>query len=998
MKRTWVSTLSLKNFQKYKETQFVFAENGNLVIGRNGSGKSTVVAGIVLALGGTSKVLGKVLPVHEYIKHGERKAEAELVLRTTAREELESVLGRKARAPEEGGSVPVSIRRVITAESSVFTVDNEACGVSKVKHLASALGICPESLAQCLPQDRVTEFSTLTEEEQLELTLKTCSPKTLARKKDLEKTDDILEQSTRSAEKHKHDLDEKEKELKQLEEESEKLKALLQRKEQIQHIQGKIKWTEYQELKRAYDAQLLKKKELEGEHGRCAEAYAQKEEAHKGLVELLLQRREHAGSLEHFAEFSSQVCQIRKCEEEMQTVGYRQEVLSKRRAELVQEQASLERLLQRAAETEPPSALFHEQFREELAEIEAQTRAEAIKNSEWQVQSRLKADEIKSLEAAMKAKEMQSTVVLENLKRFHKDTHTAVMLMRESGKNWEVDLPAFLTLKVVREEFAEEVSSQLSFHALTTFVCHSKKAFHAFVQEFKEKHKLSISVTEKQPEGFAPPSPPAIDPQYGMVYLSECIEAPPAVAEFLNLFAKFAFIPVSQESISCEAFFQAYPKTGKVISKKTVYELKSSPYTKQATTVMYPMPKGMGLEHARKSENLEAKLVLLKEERERRASERNAALRVLQVLERREAELKSIKHADDITREKYERAKRSMEINQARVKEIERERKDLEEKEKGERKEAEAIQKREAKAFKKLFPLHFIASFQDLVAHAQAVQTEKEKIRASQEALQKDKEELARLVEEMGRVSTQAQDTERSAKQKRKEAESIVRVETPASKEKMHALPHTIPALTVLLEEEKAKAELTVIDTTAIQAHQLCKKEALAQRALFQRHQEEEKLLRAQKQKEEAEIRKEIETTISCLNTHVHEAFARAKARGTLVVEYADRPRRWALSLQVQFHAEKALEPLSAGRQSGGEKSVSVLLYFLSMQAYARSFFFLVDEVNQGMDAAHERCVHGLLLGEHASQSRQTIIITPKLVPGLEYSETTKVHVIVETP
>jgi hypothetical protein len=62
-------------------------------------------------------------------------------------------------------------------------------------------------------------------------------------------------------------------------------------------------------------------------------------------------------------------------------------------------------------------------------------------------------------------------------------------------------------------------------------------------------------------------------------------------------------------------------------------------------------------------------------------------------------------------------------------------------------------------------------------------------------------------------------------------------------------------------------------------------------------------------------------------------------------------------ALQVKFCDTGGLEVLSAGRHSGGEKSVSTIMFLLSLQKITRTPFRVVDEINQGMDQTNERKV-----------------------------------------
>ena len=64
----------------------------------------------------------------------------------------------------------------------------------------------------------------------------------------------------------------------------------------------------------------------------------------------------------------------------------------------------------------------------------------------------------------------------------------------------------------------------------------------------------------------------------------------------------------------------------------------------------------------------------------------------------------------------------------------------------------------------------------------------------------------------------------------------------------------------------------------------------------------------------------------------------------------------------------------------------------MSLTAHARAPFSLVDEINQGMDARAERAVHNSLVNVTCKEdSGQYFLITPKLLPDLNYHERMKV-------
>lgn len=67
---------------------------------------------------------------------------------------------------------------------------------------------------------------------------------------------------------------------------------------------------------------------------------------------------------------------------------------------------------------------------------------------------------------------------------------------------------------------------------------------------------------------------------------------------------------------------------------------------------------------------------------------------------------------------------------------------------------------------------------------------------------------------------------------------------------------------------------------------------------------------------------------------------------------------KWGINIMVKFRETEQLQQLTATRQSGGERSVSTVLYLMSLQNLAKSPFRVVDEINQGMDPRNERMIH----------------------------------------
>ncbi|THU71336.1 hypothetical protein C4D60_Mb04t00330 [Musa balbisiana] len=107
----------------------------------------------------------------------------------------------------------------------------------------------------------------------------------------------------------------------------------------------------------------------------------------------------------------------------------------------------------------------------------------------------------------------------------------------------------------------------------------------------------------------------------------------------------------------------------------------------------------------------------------------------------------------------------------------------------------------------------------------------------------------------------------------------------------------------------------------------------------------------------------------------------------------------YGILIKVKFRQSGQLQVLSAHHQSGGERSVSTILYLVSLQDLTNCPFRVVDEINQGMDPINERKMFQQLV-RAASQPNtpQCFLLTPKLLPDLEYSNACSILNIMNGP
>ena len=108
---------------------------------------------------------------------------------------------------------------------------------------------------------------------------------------------------------------------------------------------------------------------------------------------------------------------------------------------------------------------------------------------------------------------------------------------------------------------------------------------------------------------------------------------------------------------------------------------------------------------------------------------------------------------------------------------------------------------------------------------------------------------------------------------------------------------------------------------------------------------------------------------------------------------------KYGIRIRVKFRSNTQLQELTPHHQSGGEKSVSTMLYLLALQELNRCPFRVVDEINQGMDPVNERRVFDVVVETACKESTsQYFFITPKLLQNLTYGEKMTVLLVYNGP
>lgn len=158
--------VKLTDFVTYSSAEFHPGPNLNMIIGPNGTGKSTLVCAICLGLGFSPVHLGRAKQLGEFVKNGTKKAEIEIEL---------------AADPAQHSRNHIITTKITRADNKcVYSINGSTTTRKALDKLMRSYSIQIDNLCQFLPQDRVVEFSALSPVNLLSETQRAAAPPQMA--------------------------------------------------------------------------------------------------------------------------------------------------------------------------------------------------------------------------------------------------------------------------------------------------------------------------------------------------------------------------------------------------------------------------------------------------------------------------------------------------------------------------------------------------------------------------------------------------------------------------------------------------------------------------------------------------------------------------------------------------------------------------------------------------------------------------------------------------
>ncbi|POM81160.1 Structural maintenance of chromosomes protein 5 [Phytophthora palmivora] len=252
--------VKLHNFLTYSDAEFYPGPRLNLILGPNGTGKSSIVCALCVGLAGSTRLLGRADKVGQFVRHEKESGFTEIELFF-----------------ENGNKV---IRRNIFRDNkSTWQINGRDSTLKNVAGIMEAASIQIDNLCQFLPQDKVGEFSRMNPVQLLKATENAITDSDLATKHE-----EIIELQHSMSDKGRHAraaLELKKSENAQRQKEVERIEDYEARIEETAVMEKKCLWLKFEKAKGEVE-------ELKEEKLRCKQAIAiERQEKIDPLVELL---------------------------------------------------------------------------------------------------------------------------------------------------------------------------------------------------------------------------------------------------------------------------------------------------------------------------------------------------------------------------------------------------------------------------------------------------------------------------------------------------------------------------------------------------------------------------------------------------------------------------------------------------------------------------------------------------------------------------------------
>uniref|UniRef100_A0A671SJX5 Structural maintenance of chromosomes protein 5 n=1 Tax=Sinocyclocheilus anshuiensis TaxID=1608454 RepID=A0A671SJX5_9TELE len=601
---------------------------------------------------------------------------------------------------------------------------------------------------------------------------------------------------------------------------------------------------------------------------------------------------------------------------------------------------------------------------------------------------------LRSLEDMMKMKEDKLRV------RF-RDTYTALNWLRNNRDRFKGNVydPMMLVINVRDARHAKYVESQIPANDLRAFVFQRQEDMEKFMTEVRDTQRLRVNSVIAPAESCSkrPPSRPLETlKRYGFFsYLRELFDAPEEVMSYLCHQYRVNDVPAGTEKTKSMIEMVIRELQLRVIyTAEEKYNVKKSNYSNSVVSSNSALRPSQFLTttiDADERHQLEEQLRAA-ERKVQRCDQRMATVREqLTKLDRHDNELRAKKKKLSELKGKKRQLEQKISTKQDSLRQMEQNEINLQAIEEETNTKIAAVNNKK------------VAIMEEYLSHMQMkARMSMEKVylalqsaglSAEKTKLETDcRDSLAELKQAEG-VYTKLDQIKTNLLAKCKtlmsRASAICKMSPgeTAVPDELHAafgqLPNTLDEIDAMLNEEKTRAEcFTGLSDAVVEEYN---RRELEIKNMEKELDDKTNALRTNRQNiAEAKERwlNPLKQLVDQINERFSDFFRSMQCAGEVDLhsENEEEYDKYSIRIRVKFLSSTQLHELTPHHQSGGERSVSTMLYLMALQELNRCPFRVVDEINQGMDPVNERRVFDIVVRTACGvNTSQYFFITPKV-------------------
>ncbi|XP_022429241.1 structural maintenance of chromosomes protein 5 isoform X3 [Delphinapterus leucas] len=930
----------------------------------------------------------------------------------------------------------VITREIDVAKNQSFWFINKKSTTQKVvEEQVAALNIQVGNLCQFLPQDKVGEFAKLSKIELLEATEKSIGPPEMHKYhcelKNFREKEKQLETSCKEKTEYLEKMIQRNERYKQ---DVERFYERKRHLDLIEMLEAKRPWVEYENVRQDYEEVKLARDRAKDEVRKLKEGQIP---ITQRIEEIERQRHNLEARIKEKATDIKETSQ--KCKQKQDVIERKDKHIEELQQALTVKQNEEHDRQRRISNTRK----MIEDLQNELKTTEncenLQPQIDAITNDLRRVQDEkaLCEGEIIDKRRERETLEKEKKSVDDHIVRFdnlmnqkedklrqrYRDTYDAVLWLRNNRDKFKqrVCEPIMLTINMKDNKNAKYVENHIPSNDLRAFVFESQEDMEVFLKEVRDHKKLRVNAVIAPKSSYADkaPSRPLNElKQYGFFsYLRELFDAPDPVMSYLCCQYHIHEVPVGTERtreriervIQETRLKQIYTAEEKFVVKTSFYSnqvISSNTSLKvaQFLTVTVDLEQRRHLEEQlkeinRKLQAVESGLIALRETNKH--------------LEHKDNELRQKKKELLERKTKKRQLEQKISSKLGSLKLMEQDTCNLEEEERKASTKIKEINVQKAKLVTELTNLIKICTSLhiqkvDLILQNTTVISEKNKLEsdymAASSQLRLTEQHFIELDESRQRLLQKCRELMKRARQVcnlgaeqtipqeyQTQVPTIPNGHNSSPPMAFQDLPNTLDEIDALLTEERSRAScFTGLNPTVVEEYTKREEE-------IEQLTEELKIKNVEldKYRENISQVKErwlnpLKELVEKINEKFSNFFSSMQCAGEidLHTENEEDYDKYGIRIRVKFRSSTQLHELTPHHQSGGERSVSTMLYLMALQELNRCPFRVVDEINQGMDPINERRVFEMVVNTACKENTsQYFFITPKLLQNLPYNE-----------